>query len=1783
MSWATSPTTNKKHQSTTSTSQQGGSAPDGVDTSISVEEEVIVPIVLWDGVPQVEVSCLHVLYLPMSQPSQNSSTPHRRRSTSSSGLARIPASTSASKRGSVTNTGLPLTLSDDDDSDGDQDEAETYQVCVFAGTIDSAIFYWLFEQDTVVQVNMLLFESSSGSRGPSPVQSIVSGIDEWGQSMLISITLDGAIARWQLPNGHCSYGNASLAKQLAPIKGMEMFCNNHYAMVYSQESRMMVLDTLKMALLYCMDTAQEQVRRSIAVGELKVPTFRFSTGQSVGGKQNGGIGNSTRTVDSQGDSSSSLLVPMQSGINSNTFNTSKSSLAMSNGTFVWDSLVLSLGSEGLVKCFLWAKPRNGTGVPSFTSNGSGPSLFSGFQWIQESCWVISWADDADDVTCSQSTSLKDVDNMNPQTALMRSIKESYFPSALHVSPDSSLVLFIWKTKWVVLKRKWLCKIGTPGQPSKSKTSVRVGSCRIPPSSFLWRSTSAVNESCSPDVFWENGAFLTDNQLVLWTNTGHVFQFPTCGSSMTSGGKLFIFTKDQDQFVPRSNHKNLAVIEHGNFVAFMNQCECCASKTEHKTASLHPWQTNSTIAGFTTRVMPLSTPGYAKSPSFASFSFRLFHMCKRGSFGCWTLSLSQYSSPPSMPKSSAFPVHKYDRVKFHSLSEGYGRNIQSSKREDEFQSEPRREVCVSHILLGRDTGSSSAYDRSTNRVYRRRKRREAWHRLPGSIMKPSLSGFAAPSTTTSVEANDLPTALGPIVLRPPPPITSTIPTRAIGDNSVSVESMSRHLMDVPLFAKGFCDGDVEFGLLGNMQMPFTEANNDADIRITCHRGKVTAIAHCSWVPASYLNDSSPSFSMLQAITSGMRKGKSSKTTNTVDESCLAMDKNPFYRSRIQPTAFQKRSHSSRHMSITGGGPMNFNIPLSVSAPSSPKQRTSSSAKSGISSANVHFMVFTGGQDGVLKIIELTLRPFDTSFRCEAIILQQFRKHRGAIKDISISPPTRDSNSKTFPERFVATIGIDNKVTIYAPLYSQNPNGRGSFANSSSKGHCGIEWECILELCDHSDVICGLDWHLERGLLYIECEDRMLHVWNMDTGILERSLPSALIFDGGNPVQDGDMGQSRSKLSVDCDSFAIGGFALHLLNYNVMKSAEYIKQSWRIYFYALTTIGNSSLDNSETVSPASPYAIGSIELLLLSFLLSWGATSEVDRACHELLGLNTPQMLYSCALRDPISGALTVPLPWKSAEVQTPRSLMSTPRSRPNSFVRNWQHSSALSATLALGIISLSMNLMEHKYSKMNSRGITIDDDKGRISALILPSSPRNKEEFHVLWSQLITQHSVVLPDYVPLFREPALEFLARFGFHSCDYTQLAARTLLSGVIKRLEPTLRSTLTAEYSTKLHCELVRLEMETGCKFNGSAISGGIDFSLVVSRLGSLVILLSMIGTCYPGEISPAGAREVCDILVFLLKANAQFVASVSAELLTKGLMLFRPHLVDLSSLICQLLMIDLREKQRNPNNDGSPQFGSNARVLANGGSNAALSLLVELGACESAFVLTLLQQEMHNTERSHAFRECVLLYLTELINAHYLLMYRHLPAVVDTIMCCLDPTKPERRKRCLELSTRCLHNLVRRFPMVDFHKETQRLAIGTMEAVIFIYDLRTATKWRVLDGHTAAISAVAFRQNDGHMLVSYAAREGSVRWWNSGNAGLFGGMLKMQQSCLKEHKLEVLKSIANAPSSSGGASADLKQVIQTCRFQFLTLTEKPAEQKGKKVLRLTREDASQVQFLL
>ncbi|CAI5742561.1 unnamed protein product [Hyaloperonospora brassicae] len=397
------------------------------------KKDVVVPIVRWNQPPQVEVSSLHVFHLPVSQPSQNSSFVVNE----DSGKRSIGVEKQVGARG--------------------------YQLCVFAGTLDGIILYWRFEQDEVAQVNVLVFPGTGRRR--YPIVGLVSGIDEWGQSVLISATRDGEMARWQLPNGACAEANASLAKELSPLLGLEMLCNQRFALVVSEVSRLMVLDTWRMQLMHCVDTAQEQIRRSVAVGELSMSRPKSTQKRVIISTNESNV--ETNSRDESADQAvnrsaeGQRISPSRSspagGIDT-LFSTKSATAARQNQR--WDAVVLSLGAEGLVKCFLWTQPRGSISGTFSSVTGSNVSADNtrGSWWVQRSSWVISWADQAEDVTCSQSTSLKDGDNLNPQTALMGSIKNSYFPLSVQVSSDSSFVLLIWQTKFAVLKRKWLCPL-----------------------------------------------------------------------------------------------------------------------------------------------------------------------------------------------------------------------------------------------------------------------------------------------------------------------------------------------------------------------------------------------------------------------------------------------------------------------------------------------------------------------------------------------------------------------------------------------------------------------------------------------------------------------------------------------------------------------------------------------------------------------------------------------------------------------------------------------------------------------------------------------------------------------------------------------------------------------------------------------------------------------------------------------------------------------------------------------------------------------------------------------------------------------------------------------------------------------------------------------------------------------------------------------------------------------------------------------------------------------------
>jgi WD40 repeat protein len=126
-------------------------------------------------------------------------------------------------------------------------------------------------------------------------------------------------------------------------------------------------------------------------------------------------------------------------------------------------------------------------------------------------------------------------------------------------------------------------------------------------------------------------------------------------------------------------------------------------------------------------------------------------------------------------------------------------------------------------------------------------------------------------------------------------------------------------------------------------------------------------------------------------------------------------------------------------------------------------------------------------------------------------------------------------------------------------------------------------------------------------------------------------------------------------------------------------------------------------------------------------------------------------------------------------------------------------------------------------------------------------------------------------------------------------------------------------------------------------------------------------------------------------------------------------------------------------------------------------------------------------------------------------------------------LDPNDLALRKNSHKLISVILSIMVKIFPMVAFHHESQRLAVGTHDGPIAIYDVRTSAKWKILEGHTGNVTCLTF-DSKGNLLASYSAVDLTVRLWKVGNTGFFSTIMGGTGKCSKEIKLDHINGIKN-----------------------------------------------------
>eukprot|EP00923_Selenidium_pygospionis_P060434 GHVN01106353.1.p1 GENE.GHVN01106353.1~~GHVN01106353.1.p1 ORF type:complete len:1214 (-),score=185.50 GHVN01106353.1:296-3895(-) len=184
--------------------------------------------------------------------------------------------------------------------------------------------------------------------------------------------------------------------------------------------------------------------------------------------------------------------------------------------------------------------------------------------------------------------------------------------------------------------------------------------------------------------------------------------------------------------------------------------------------------------------------------------------------------------------------------------------------------------------------------------------------------------------------------------------------------------------------------------------------------------------------------------------------------------------------------------------------------------------------------------------------------------------------------------------------------------------------------------------------------------------------------------------------------------------------------------------------------------------------------------------------------------------------------------------------------------------------------------------------------------------------------------------------------------------------------------------------------------------------------------------------------------------------------------------------------------------------------------------LSILQQIGRNDPRCLIAVMGVAARRIDQGMSYSNSALFVLVRFFSNFSEVVIRWLPTITESIIRCLDPSDPTLRRNTLSAATSALFQLVKTFPMITFHQQSQRLAVGTAEYLIVIYDLRTATKWHVLEGHTGPLSAVKFNE-DGSKLGSYSAHDCTFRVWQCSSYGFFRGILGSGNKCQKTAHLQ------------------------------------------------------------
>ncbi|XP_043192685.1 WD repeat-containing protein 7-like, partial [Amphibalanus amphitrite] len=457
-----------------------------------------------------------------------------------------------------------------------------------------------------------------------------------------------------------------------------------------------------------------------------------------------------------------------------------------------------------------------------------------------------------------------------------------------------------------------------------------------------------------------------------------------------------------------------------------------------------------------------------------------------------------------------------------------------------------------------------------------------------------------------------------------------------------------------------------------------------------------------------------------------------------------------------------------------------------------------------------------------------------------------------------------------------------------------------------------------------------------------------------------------------------------------------------------------------------------------------------------------------------------------------------------------------------------------------------------------------------------------------WSKMATLHCVQFPERLDasgvVLKKPLVEMLARRWQDRCIEIRQAAQALLLAELRRLSPRSLKALVDWWAPMLpsygEASSAAPAPASAAPLNDdhdhtdgepddygaedqmeeeAARRAAANAAEVRRKQATAIILLGVIGAEFGQAVSGGGGRahgvegfglgplalRTSQALAHLLLAppTAKLPAHTplrraAIDLIGRGFAQWEPH-IDASRVLLAMLELCCEADGMAP----SMTYGLPLAAAADTARTARHAVALIATARPQVFVTTMAREvARYNSLQQNAQSINVVV--------HHSVLMRAKPEILRVISLLIEKSHNELVKFLIELTDILLHCLdpghlrqrplqevfpvVGRFHQITHCTSSRRVAVGTANGTLAIYDLRQTNKTQQLHAHTKAITACSFSP-DGKFLASYSTGENKISFWQT-SAGMFG-LGHSQTRCVKTYSTPPLPEIVrmNPPRQS------------------------------------------------